>query len=115
MPMYDYKYTDEQGGTFDTFQHMSESAHTEHEGRPCERTVQAFRPVTNFGEGNGCEPIEMMSIAVDSPEEIVSFRQRNPGVEISDVPGDPRFGIPVARSRREKLRILEKEGFVETN
>lgn len=114
--MYEYRYDDAQGGAFETFQTMREEALIEHQGRPCHRVPPtSFRAETRFGKGNGCKPIEMMSIAVDSPEEVQAFRQRNPGVEISDVAGDPLFGVPIAKSRREKLRILEKEGFVETN
>jgi hypothetical protein len=115
MPMYNYHFTDEQGGEFEEFQHISENALIVKDGRPCERGVNAAVPMTRFGKGNGCDPIEMMSIALDTEEEIQEFRARNPGVEISDNREDRAFGVPIAKSRAEKLRILEKEGFVETN
>lgn len=115
MPMYPYRFTDAVGGEFEEFQHMSESALTEKGGRPCEKTAFASRVRTNYGEGSGTDPIAMMSIAVDHEDEIAEFRGRNPGVEISDRRGDPNFGVPIARSRSEKLRILKNEGFVETN
>lgn len=115
MPMYTYRWTDEQGGTFDEYQHIRSDAFTERMGRPCERTVQKFRAVTKYGEGSGTKPIEMMSIAVDSEGEIDSFRSRNPGVEISKDRNNPLFGVPIATSRSEKLKILKAEGFVETN
>lgn len=115
MPLYTYRYTDAEGGTFDEFQHIREEAFTLKDGRPVERTVQAFKPVTQYGEGSGTKPIEMTSIAVDSPEEVDEFRRRNPGTEISRNLNDPLFGIPVVKSRSEKLRVLNNEGFVETN
>lgn len=112
MPMYDYRYEDTDE-LFTEFQQMSEEPLTEHKGRACRRVVSEFRPITRYGKGNGCDPIQMMSIAVDSREEIDAFRQRNPGVEISDVVGDPLFGIPVAKSKSEKNKILAAEGFVD--
>lgn len=115
MPMYSYKFTDPAGGVFEEFQYMREDALVFKDGRPCERTVQAFKAVTNYGEGSGTNPIEMMSIALDNEDEIDDFRQRNPGVEISRDRRDRNFGIPIAKSRKEKLRILDREGFAETN
>jgi hypothetical protein len=115
MPMYSYAFDDNSGDGFDIFQHMSEDVLTEHEGRPCHRTVQMFRPITCYGKGSGSDPIEMLSIAVDSPGEVREFRKRNPGVEISDFLSDPLFGVPIAKSRSEKLRILKTEKFAETN
>lgn len=113
MPQYDYVYEDT-GESFIEFQQMKEEPLTEHNGRPCRRTVSSFTPQTRYGKGNRCNPIEMMSIAVDSPEEVAAFRQRNPGVEISDRAGDPLFGIPIAKSRSEKKAILATENFVDT-
>lgn len=115
MPMYSYRWTDEAGGNFEEFQHMREDALKQKNGRPCERTLQMFRPVTKYGEGSGTNPIEMLSIGVDSEEEIAAFRRRNPGVEISSDRNDRNFGVPIATSRKEKLQILKNEGFVETN
>lgn len=94
---------------------MSESPLTEKNGRLVERAVCGSKVRTNYGEGSGTDPIEMLSIALDNEDEIAEFRQRNPGIEISDRRSDRNFGVPIAKSRSEKLRILEKEGFVETN
>lgn len=113
MPMYPYEWTDAVGGEFEEFQHMSENPFTEKDGRPCCRTVPMFQPITRFGKGNQCDLIEMLSIAVDTRQDISDFRQRNPGVQISSAPGDPLYGVPIASSRAEKLRILDAEGFVE--
>lgn len=115
MPMYTYRFTDEQGGEFEDFQHIQEIAHTVKEGRPCERLVCGAKVHTNYGKGNNCSAIEMLSIALDNEDEIAEFRSRNPGVEISNRREDRNFGVPIAKSRKEKLRILEREGFVETN
>lgn len=115
MPMYSYRYEDAAGGEFEEFQHIRDDALTVHDGRPCRRTIQQAKVRTQYGEGSHTEPIEMMSIALDNEDEIADFRQRNPGVAISSNRRDRNFGVPVARSRSEKLRILEREGFVETN
>lgn len=114
MPTYGYRYTDTEGGEFDEFQHIHEDAFTVKDGRPCERTVAAFKPQTRYGKGNTCEPIEMMSIALDNEDEIQEFRARNPGVEISSDRADRNFGVPIAHSRSQKKAILDKEGFVDT-
>lgn len=115
MPMYDYKFTDTSGGTFEEFQPMSAEHLTEKDGRPCERLVSVPKTHTAYGEGNGADPIKMLSIAVDNEEDVDAFRVRNPGVEISRDRSSPDFGVPVARSRKEKLRVLKTEGFIETN
>lgn len=115
MPLYAYKYLDGEQERFEEYQHIHEDALTEHEGRPCERTVQSFQPHTRYGKGTGSNPIEMLSIAVDSEEEVDAFRERNPGVEISRDRSSRVFGVPIATSRSEKLRILQREGFAETN
>lgn len=59
------------------------------------------------------KPIEMFSIALDHEDEIREFQRRNPEAQISTNRNDPLFGVPIARSRHEKLAILEKEGYQE--
>ena len=113
MPIYTYKIAN--GETRDIYQHINDDPLCEIDGWPAQRTVQAFKPRTNYGEGSDTDPIRMLSIAVDSEEEVDAFRARNPGVEISRDRGSPLFGIPIAKSRSEKLRILGKEGYVERN
>lgn len=61
------------------------------------------------------KPIEMLSMAVDNESEIAGFRHRNPGVEISHDRANPNFGIPIARTRKEKMAILRHEGYEERN
>ena len=54
-------------------------------------------------------PIEMYSVAPETPHELAAFRQRNPGVKLNDQL------VPIAHSRAEKLRILRNEGYEEKN
>jgi putative FmdB family regulatory protein len=56
-------------------------------------------------------PIEMFSIACNTTEEIQEMQKA--GVNISDDPENPLFGVPVARSRHEKLKALKVAHFVE--
>lgn len=58
-------------------------------------------------------PIAMQSIGMAHDDEIAAFRERNPGVEISDDPDNPLFGVPIAHTRKEKLQILRNEGWTE--
>jgi len=116
MPCYEYAYEDvSTGETVELYQTMAEPAYAVHPetGRPLRRVPQLPRVHGQYGEGNGCEPIEMLSIALDNEDEIAAFRQRNPGATISGRRGDPLFGVPIAHSRGEKLRILDREGFQE--
>lgn len=61
------------------------------------------------------DPIQMHSVALCNNVDIQAFKRRNPDVDISDDPNDELYGVPIARTRRQKLGILEKEGFVERN
>jgi len=61
------------------------------------------------------KPIQMHSIGLTTREEIDDFRRRNPNATISDDPNDELYGVPIAHTRAEKLRILEQEGFEERN
>jgi hypothetical protein len=115
MPRYDYQFTDEQGGTFEDVASIRSEPMTEYLGRPCRRVPSCPSVRTQYGEGSHTKPVEMLSIAVDNEEEVDAFRARNPGVEISRDRSSPLFGVPVAKSRSEKLRVLKQEGFVETN
>ena len=68
------------------------------------------RPTTAFHK-----PIEMLSLALNNEHEIAYFRQRNPTADISNDRNSPVFGVPLAHTREEKLRILRNEGFEELN
>jgi putative FmdB family regulatory protein len=56
-------------------------------------------------------PIEMHSIACNSPEEIRQMQRA--GIEISVDPKDELFGVPIARNRVDKLKALKVAGFIE--
>lgn len=58
-------------------------------------------------------PIDMLSVAVNSDDEIADLRRRVPGIQISSDPADPNYGVPVANTRKEKLAILKASGFAE--
>lgn len=113
MPLYPYLLAD--GTVRDVFQHMSEPHLTEIDGQACQRTICAPNVRTEYGAGSHTEPIKMMSVALDNEDEIDDFRKRNPGVDISSDRTHPDFGVPVATSRSQKMRILKNEGFVEKN
>lgn len=69
------------------------------------------RPPTHYY----ADPIEMYSVALNDTQEIADFQQRCPGVECSADPRNPLFGVPVARTREQKKRILRTEGYEEGN
>jgi putative FmdB family regulatory protein len=58
-------------------------------------------------------PIEMYSIALDHDEEIEEFKRKCPDVDISMDQNDPNYGIPIARSRKQKLSALKAAGYQE--
>lgn len=113
MPIYRYKLAN--GELRDEFQHIHDPPLASIEGQSCERVPVLTSVQTQYGEGNACEPIKMLSIALDHEVEIDEFRKRNPGVEISRDRRNPDFGVPVARSSSDKKRILKREGFQSMN
>lgn len=115
MPLYAYEYTDDEGGDFEVFQKMKEDHLTAHEGRPCRRTVTCPNVRTQYGAGSHTDAIEMYSIALNNKKDIEAFAKRNPNTQISTNRRDPLYGVPVVKSRSEKLKVLDNEGFVETN
>lgn len=60
-------------------------------------------------------PIDMYSIALDTDEAIRAFKQQVPGVDVAEDPADPMYGVPIARSRKQKMDALKHAGFVENN
>jgi hypothetical protein len=114
MPLYEYAY-DDNGERFEEYQSITAEALVERNGRACHRVPQLPRMHTAYGEGNNCEPIKMLSIALDNEADIAEFRRRNPGTEVSSDRRSPDFGVPVVRSRSEKLKVLANEGFMEKN
>jgi hypothetical protein len=70
-------------------------------------TTEGRRPTQMFRT-----PIEMYSIALN-PEEIGDFKRRCPDVEVAE--SGPMMGVPIARTRQQKLRALKVMGFEERN
>jgi putative FmdB family regulatory protein len=60
-------------------------------------------------------PIEMYSIALNDDEEIKAFKKSAPDVDVSTDPRDEMYGIPIARSRKQKLQALKAMEFTEIN
>lgn len=58
------------------------------------------------------KPIDMYSIAMNH-NEIEDFRRKCPGVEVPT--SGPMMGVPVVRTRSEKMRALKAAGFEEQN
>jgi putative FmdB family regulatory protein len=70
-------------------------------------------PHTDLKEFN--TPIEMFSIAMNDDDEIREFKRKCPDVEVETDPRHPNYGVPIARSRKQKLDALEAMGFTERN
>jgi putative FmdB family regulatory protein len=60
-------------------------------------------------------PIEMYSIALNDDDEIKEFKRRAPDVDVATDPRDEMYGIPIARSRKQKLQALKAMEFTELN
>lgn len=60
-------------------------------------------------------PIQMFSIGLTDDDEIKQFKQACPDVDVSTDPRDDLYGVPIARTRRQKLAALEAVGFEEKN
>lgn len=115
MPMYNYECENSDCGHRDSeFQHMNDDRLKQCPICLCatyqRRPHQVHTSMKEFQT-----PIELMCLAVDNEDEIDAFRHRNPNVEISSDRNNPNFGIPIARTRKEKLDIFKAEKFVETN
>ena len=116
MPMYEHKCP-ACGHTDTMFRSMAEA----HLNPSCPRCGQEMeRDFQAEGAGPHTEqafrhPIEMHSIALTNDEDIKAFKQRNPDVDVGTDPNRDDYGVPIAHSRAEKLRILKKEGFEERN
>jgi len=55
------------------------------------------------------QPIEMFSVAPESPDQLRDMREKLPDLEFtSDL-------VPIAHNRQEKLAILKAVGFEERN
>jgi putative FmdB family regulatory protein len=60
-------------------------------------------------------PIEMYSVAVQDLGEIRRLQRECPDAVISDDPKNPLYGVPIAKHRKAKLRVLKVSHFEERN
>ena len=60
-------------------------------------------------------PIVMYSVAATSEEELLDLKLKCPSVDISTDPNEELYGVPVVRTRKEKLAVLRAVGFEEKN
>ena len=111
MPIYSYRCEACKHGT-EEFQRMADVALTE-----CPKCKQAqYHRVPCLAHTDLKEfssPIEMYSIALNDDEEIKEFMRKAPGVDIATDPNDPMYGIPIARSRKQKLTALKAMQYTE--
>lgn len=77
---------------------------------PCRGTGQVTKATNYYAQ-----PIEMYSIALDTPKQIADFKRHAPDVAVSTDRRDPMYGVPVAHSRSAKLQALRAVGYEERN
>ena len=58
-------------------------------------------------------PIQMYSIALNDDDEIRAFKRKAPDVYVETDPKSEMYGIPIARTRKQKLEALGAMGHVE--
>lgn len=61
------------------------------------------------------KPIEMLSVAASTIEQVRDIQRRCPGVEINDDINSEDFGIPVVANRKQKKAVLKAVGFQENS
>ena len=113
MPLYEYEccacgYAD------DEFQHIRDDRLTicPKCGKDTYQKMVSL-PHTDLKEYH--TPIEMYSIGLNDEAEIRAFKQQCPDVEVSEDLNDEMWGIPIARTRKQKLAALKAIGFEEKN
>lgn len=108
MPIYDYKCPACQHVSIDVYRKMNNES-----PEVCPVCTAAMERVPVLAHTSMKEfhtPIEMYSIALDTDEEIQSFKRTAPDVDVSTDQNDPMYGIPIARSRHQKLQALRAAG-----
>lgn len=113
MPMYDFKCTGCGHADTEFFKMASENLQRCPKCLSLTYRKQVSLPHTDLKEFS--KPIEMFSIAMSSEDEVRAFKRKCPDVECNDDINHPDFGLPVARSRKQKLQALAAAGYVETN
>jgi putative FmdB family regulatory protein len=114
MPIYCYRCRECEHG-FETFQFMHADRYTVCSECGDENTLDIVPQPAASPNQAFRKPIELHSLGLCNDEDIADFRRRNPDVPIGTDPAQDDYGVPKARSRQEKKKILETEGFVELN
>lgn len=112
MPIYCYR-CDACQHTVEEYQSIRDAALVE---CPACGDQTAFRRVpapTNTDMREFVKPIEMYSVAMNTDDEIRAFKARCPEVDVSTDQADPMYGIPIARTRKQKMQALGALGFTE--
>lgn len=111
MPTYDYR-CNTCTVSFEAFRSMRDE---DSEQCPSCKSYQCVRvpsvPNTDMREFK--TPIEMFSIALDTDEDIREFKRKAPDVDIGTDPDREDYGIPIARTRKQKLAALRAVGYTE--
>jgi putative FmdB family regulatory protein len=110
MPLYPYR-CDACGHEFEEFQRMAEEPLTE--CPECDGALRRVPCVVNNQCREFKKPIEMYSIGLNDDDEIREFRRRCPDVDVSTDKSNPLYGVPIARTRAQKLAALDAMNFEE--
>jgi len=94
------------------FQHITDEALTDCEKCGARGSLHTV-PTAPHTQLEYHKPIEMFSIGLTDDEEILAFKGQCPDVDVSMDPSDEMYGIPVARTRQQKLQALRAVGFEE--
>lgn len=116
MPVYCHRCS-ACGETLTDFRSMGESDQTimcPKCAEPMGRDYNAER-AGNHSMVEFAKPIEMYSIGLNDDDEIREFKRRCPDVDVATDPNNPLYGVPIARTREQKLAALEAVGFEEKN
>ena len=111
MPMYPYQ-CQTCNHEEDEFQHMREDHLTVCPACGSDTyDRQVSLPHTDMKEFH--KPIEMYSIGLTDDEEIKAFKRQAPDVYVDMNPKSELYGVPIAKSRKQKLSALAATGCVE--
>lgn len=113
MPLYTYECSVCHTVDDDVYQSIHDGPHTT--CPHCHALAYGRVPTRPHVEKEFAAPIEMHSIAATTPDEVEDFARRCPDIEMSRDPSDPLFGVPIARTRKQKLAALDAVGFEEKN
>lgn len=111
MPLYDYVCDNCKRSTIDIYHPMSFTGTVICQA--CGAEMHKIPAVSRARAPEFHTPIEMYSVALNDDGEIAAFKQHAPDVDVATDPADPMYGIPIARTRHQKLQALKAVGFTE--